>query len=161
MKNWAQAMRVAAPIFDEISEEFEPGGQRLNPAQVLRYFQKFGDLWDDVAKVAAQVVVSWNFRDTDGEELPQPFHNYKTIHALPTAVARPFGMDVLNFLAWTSGGEEESECIHCAEPVQAAWSYCPRCKKPIQARCKECSRPLESDWTACPYCGAVVEPEKN
>lgn len=161
MQEWAKSMEIAGPIFDEISEGVGQQSTRLSAGQVIRYFQKFGELWDQIAKVAAKVVVSWNFRDTEGNVLPNPFHNYKLIADLPTPIARPFGMEVLNFLAWASGGEEEAECQVCGATVQVQWAYCPECQSPVQLRCVECERPLETHWKACPFCGVEVAQEKN
>lgn len=161
MKNWAKAMEIAGPIFDQITEGTTGQQGQLSPGEVIRYFQKFGNLWEDVARVAAQVVVSWNFRDVDGSPLPSPYKNYKVIVSLPTAVARPFGMEVLNFLAWTSGGEEEAECSNCGAAVQVAWAYCPECREPTQLRCPDCNRPAEPSWQVCPYCGVEVRSSKN
>lgn len=48
---------------------------------------------------------------------------------------------------------EQSFCPACRRRVQADFLYCPHCSTALRTPCSDCSKPLVLSWQTCPYCG--------
>jgi len=50
-----------------------------------------------------------------------------------------------------------AHCSQCGAEVEPGFSFCPRCRHPLQPACPHCQHSVTPGDKFCPYCGGVID----
>jgi RNA polymerase subunit RPABC4/transcription elongation factor Spt4 len=72
------------------------------------------------------------------------------------AVLVPNGLGIVIYFVLRK--PRTATCSQCAAELEPGFSFCPRCRNPLQPACLHCQRRVEPGDKFCPYCGEGLEP---